>query len=305
MNGFSFVVKVLILILGVVLAASAIFVFSFYMRAPTSARVEAITGSMTFATPNDTSLGGKLSWPISGGWLCEGNDGDQFTPSVSRSKEVCVERDEKLGGTLWFSGGVNVQVDAYSDKTEIYINTNRAEAETILLRELDGTEKTLALPMHFALPNDPTIEHRVLPLASENVRIGRTVSLQSLTNQPVLQNGTASLVRESFFGEILFDTDVHKLILGDVIDVRAVGNEDFVQGVIQIEQDATFSVAITAANSEIVLHRISRDPLLINAPLATSVVRDPSIVAIWALLSLVFGGMISWLQLSSMRRGGR
>lgn len=275
---------------------------AFYIKPPSAIRIVANTASFTLEIPPDSDIHTRLSWPLSGGILCNSNNDGSFTLEDSASEEADCSGIADLSGTLWFQPGAIVNVSMQNRRQfDIQIDHVSTDIEPlgVVLRNRKGIPIKVNAParIRVSLPTDGTSSPIVLPVVSRIFKIGQEVSWQALTTKAILQHGNVALVRKSFFGDILFPSEEFALVLGDWLRLESEGT-DYVQGVVQIKEGSSIDVAVTASGGNVWLHRFARDPLHLDTPLAAQLIKDPTLILVWGILALIIGG---WLRLIEIR----
>ena len=278
-------------VLFVLLLGSGVLLMSFYATPPSAIRVNAYAGILSFESPGLTRPNNAISWPMDRAAACTLSPVSGFDPEVPQETWQCRE-DDPLSGTLWLPPSSRVSLLAGDEGTEIHIETvDNRPFGSASFRLANGLLRNFELPAKFILqtPHHNTI---VLPVVGKSVQIGRAIEWQAMTTEPILQSGQVTLLRESFFGDMLFSSENVELLVGDWIRVES-RFEDYVQGLVQIDGSREFQVALTTSEGDVLLYRMARDPLRLNAPLAAHIFRDPTLIVLWAFLSLALGGFLT------------
>ncbi len=286
-------------VLGVLLLAVVFITLFFYVRAPSAARVYATTGALSYVTPKEREISGRISWPVRQGLLCLERGSRDFVLDAENTDWDCIDGGNALTGSIWFSPAVEVLIRSADDGVDIFFTPqNESEETTLNFRRRDGTLTPISGRAKLSL--DAAQPSFVLPVISQAVWVGQATEWQSLEAHPVLQHGSISLIRESVFGDILFSSERFELALGDFVELK--GREpDYIQGLLQVTPGEFFDVALTVSKGDAWLHRLSRDPIRLDAPLAAHFFRDPALVIIGTIFTVIAGLIIGLLQIRPSR----
>lgn len=274
----------------------------FYMRAPSSARVHANTGALSFRVPAAPDVASRLSWSVDGAEVCELLPSDDFSLDASAPETRCVDTGAG-GGSLWFDPGLNVSLAGLASGVEVLIDrvAESDDAGCVTLRLADGSVQSLCHPVRVVYDVGAAGDAVLLPVVSHTVSVGEEVFWQTLSNRPVLFDGDVQLTRESVFGDDRFASEQFDLIVGDFVELRGDG-PNYIQGLVHIADNKSMEVAVTVSAGEAVLKRMSRDPITLDAPFASHLMRDPTLIATWALLTLVGAGVLALFEVGLIER---
>lgn len=294
---------------NLVLAATiALFLFgtfvllAFYVQPAAAIRISATTSSIEIHIPADSPVHRRLSWPLDNGRLCAPGAANTFDPDGSKAEQPDCAEPTALSGTLWFEPGTRVRVSAQSRKElEIVLDARSCCGQPVGTFSTPwGSSRKLTAPTRIRVPwpVDPDQAPIVLPLAGRVFHIGQDTAWQSFVSSAILQHGTVSLVRGSLFGDMQYFSDEIALMLGDWLKVESRAT-DVAQGVLQISEGPFFDVSLTVSDGDTWLYRAARDPVRINVPLAAQLIRDPTLIIMWAVLAFIVSG---WLRLFELRQ---
>lgn len=276
---------------SLVFSVGALTFLAFSVRWPAAVRVVAKTASLQFALPSNSSIADRLSWPISGGLLCRSPNNLTASVKPTKASDANCSGGEQLDGTLWFRPGTIVTISTESrSHVDIQLSAPDSSHPAVsgIFRDLSGTARELRHPTRIVLPRSGKGMYSVttFPIVSNTLRVGRDLPWQSLAQTGLLQDGKVTLVRSSFVGDILFSSEEVPLVLGDWLLLASRGNE-YVQGVLQINDLPFFDVALTTGRGEALLHRLARNPQHLDTPLFLQVIKDPTMLVLWAIVVMM------------------
>jgi hypothetical protein len=296
----GFIARPVVLIAIAVLVGVAVLLGSFYVRPPAAVRTVATTGSLAFELPLDSKVNSRLAWPVGQISICGIPSADSFTLETTIENAHPCPSATNFDGTLWFEAGVTVKITSSPNalaEVSLGFAIPDQTGKVGVLRSVDGAEVELAAPVKLLIlrQGSSTVE-LVLPVVGQTVQVGQETPWQSLASGPVLQTGEVTLVHASLFGDMLFTPDKVSLLLGDWLKLKS-RNADYIQGVVQL-RGGSFDAALTVSQGDAWLHRLARDPMHLDTPLAAQLFSDPTVIILSVLASFAIG---VWLSIQEVR----